>query len=241
MRTAPGAFELPARLEASAPPEQRDAVRLMVARRFEGTIEHACFRDLPEFLAGGDLLVVNNSATVPAAIPARAGGGEDFELRFAGPAPGMTGGDWWVVELRSDGGARPHLTARGDERLELPGGATVSIVAPHAGGRRLWLARIRAAEPVAEYLWRYGHPVRYGYVADAWPLEAFQTVYGIEPGSAEMPSAARPFTGDLVAELVARGVSSGPDHPSHRALLPGARRGAARRALRRSRGRPRGW
>jgi S-adenosylmethionine:tRNA ribosyltransferase-isomerase len=209
LRTAAPAFELPSQLEASAPPEQRDAVRLMIARRAEGTIEHACFRDLPEFLADGDVLVVNNSATVPAAIRARAGG-EEFELRFAGPAPGMTGGDWWVVELRSDGGLRPHLTARGGERLELPGGATVSIVAPHAGGRRLWLARIRTAEPVAEYLWRYGHPVRYGYVADAWPLEAYQTVYGIEPGSAEMPSAARPFTGDLVAELVARGVHLAP-------------------------------
>jgi S-adenosylmethionine:tRNA ribosyltransferase-isomerase len=214
LRAAAGAFELPAVLEAREPPEERgldrDEVRLMVARRADLEIEHACFRDLPEFLEAGDLLVINNSATVPAAVPARTDAGEEFELRFAGPAPRMTGGDWWVVELRVDGGARPHLSARGGERLSLPGGATATIVAPHAGGRRLWLSRIRASEPVGEYLWRYGHPVRYGYVAEEWPLDAYQTVYAAEAGSAEMPSAARPFTGELVAGLVARGVLLAP-------------------------------
>ena len=213
MSTAPAAFELPPRLEAREPPEarglRRDNVRLMVVRREPGTIEDACFRDLPELLEPGDLLVINNSATVPAAIPAHDGQGDRFELRLAGPAPDVESPGWWVVELRSPDGAEP-VTAQPGDRLELPGEATAAIVAPYAGGTRLWLARIRGSEPIADYLWRYGRPIRYGYVAEDWALDAYQTVYATEPGSAEMPSAARPFSGELVASLVARGVLIAP-------------------------------
>ncbi|MQA75669.1 MAG: S-adenosylmethionine:tRNA ribosyltransferase-isomerase, partial [Solirubrobacterales bacterium] len=88
--TAP-VFEVPVRLEATEPPEARglarDEVRLMVATRAEAEIEHAVFRDLPAFLSAGDLLVVNASATMPAAIAARDEAGEALELRFATPAP----------------------------------------------------------------------------------------------------------------------------------------------------------
>jgi S-adenosylmethionine:tRNA ribosyltransferase-isomerase len=213
LRTATPGFELPPELEAHQPPEarslERDEVRLMVARRSDGGIEHACFRDLPEFLEPGDLLVVNNSATVPAAVPARRADGRELELRFAGPAPRMDDG-WWVVELRADGGASPFNEVRAGDRFELAGGASASAVAPYAGGTRLWLTKVRGPEPVADYLWHYGRPVRYGYVAEEWPLDAYQTAYALEPGSAEMPSAARPFTGELVAGLVARGVLLAP-------------------------------
>jgi S-adenosylmethionine:tRNA ribosyltransferase-isomerase len=210
--SAPVAFELPAQLEAREPAEarglRRDEVRLMVARRAAGTIDHACFRDLPEFLEAGDVLVINNSATVPAAVPAHDADGETFELRLAGPAPHL-GSGWWVVELRSPDGADP-IAARAGQRLVLPGESTAAIVAPYAGGTRLWLARVRSPEPVADYLWRYGHPIRYGYVDGEWALDAYQTVYATEPGSAEMPSAARPFSGELVASLIARGVLIAP-------------------------------
>jgi S-adenosylmethionine:tRNA ribosyltransferase-isomerase len=60
------------------------------------------------------------------------------------------------------------------------------------------------------YLDRYGHPIRYSYVPEEWPLEAYQTVFAREPGSAEMPSAGRPFTEELVAQLVSRGVLIAP-------------------------------
>jgi S-adenosylmethionine:tRNA ribosyltransferase-isomerase len=209
----PAAFELPAQLEAREPPEARglgrDEVRLMVARRGARTIEHACFRDLPEFLEAGDALVINNSATVPAAVPARDADGERFELRLAGPAPGIRARGWWVVELRSADGADP-AAARAGQRLELPADATAAIVAPYAGGTRLWLARVRSPEPVPDFMWRYGHPIRYGYVDGEWALDAYQTVYATEPGSAEMPSAARPFSPELVTSLVTRGVLIAP-------------------------------
>jgi len=207
------AFALPAALEAHEPPEarglERDEVRLMVARRGDGRLEHATFRELPDLLDPGDLVVINNSATLPAAIPARHPDGAALELRFAGPAPGM-GEGWWIAERRTaDGG--PDETSHGlRETIELPGGATAALVAPYAGGRRLWLTSVRAGEPLHEYLWHYGQPIQYSYVTARWPLEAFQTAYALVPGSAEMPSAGRPFTPALITAMAARGVLIAP-------------------------------
>ena len=113
------AFALPQRLEAHEPPEARglarDAVRLMVAERATGALTHARFRDLPDVLAPGDLLVVNRSATLAAAVPAERDGGEAVQLRFSTEAPDASA--LWVVVLREAGGARP-LRARCGERLE---------------------------------------------------------------------------------------------------------------------------
>ena len=208
------AFALPERLQAHEPPEARgvarDEVRLMVASHAEAGLEHARFRDLPGFLRAGDVLVVNVSATLPAAVPARLPGGAAVELRFATAAPDLDRGSWWIVELRSAGGASPFRDARAGETLELPGGAAVELVAPYAGGVRLWLARVRASAPLHEYLARHGHPIRYGYVPSEWPLAAYQTAFATQPGSAEMPSAGRPFTPELITRLVAGGVHVAP-------------------------------
>ena len=206
------AFELPTCLHAAEPPEARglarDEVRLLVASREENRIEHARFRDLPDHLRAGDLLVVNVSATLPAAVPARRGP-EAAELRFATAAPDLDRGAWWIVEPRSADGATP-AAGRAGEVVELPGGGRVELVAPYAGGARLWLARVDVDAPLHEYLARHGHPIRYGYVPAEWPLEAYQTAFATEPGSAEMPSAARPFTPELIARLVSRGVLIAP-------------------------------
>ena len=208
-----GGFELPRELEATEPPEARgigrDQVRLLVATRHDGAIAHARFHDLPDFLAPGDLLVVNTSATVPAAVPVRRSGGAELELRFATTAPGMAA-EWWVVEVRSADGASPFEGVEAGERLTLAGGRPIEIVAPYAGGRRLWLARLGPGPPVHDYLVRHGHPIRYGYVPDEWPLAEYQTAYAIEPGSAEMPSAGRPFTPELLTRLIAEGVHVAP-------------------------------
>jgi S-adenosylmethionine:tRNA ribosyltransferase-isomerase len=210
------AFELPTRLEAHEPPEagglRRDEVRLMVASAHDDRIEHAQFHDLPRFLDPGDLVVVNVSATLPAALPVRRSDGTQLELRLSTPAPNGPGDSWWVVEARCDGGAKPFGGLRVGERLDLPAGATAEIVAPEpfSGRRRLWIARLDLPEPLLAFLGRHGHPIRYGYVPRAWPLESYQTVYANEPGSAEMPSAGRPFTAELVTQLVARGVTVAP-------------------------------
>jgi S-adenosylmethionine:tRNA ribosyltransferase-isomerase len=206
------AFELQPDLEAHVPPEarglRRDGVRLLAARRSDWSISHHLFSDLPELLAPGDVLVINVSATIPAAIPARRSGGTRIRVHFATKAPHLED-DWRVVEIRSADGTRPARLAAG-ERLQLRGGASLDLVAPYASGQRLMLARFCCALLVDEYLERYGEPIRYSHVRGRWPLDAYQNVYAISPGSAEMPSAGRPFTRELISRLVARDVAVAP-------------------------------
>jgi S-adenosylmethionine:tRNA ribosyltransferase-isomerase len=211
------AFALPPALEAREPPEARglarDEVKLMVAAAAEGEITHGRFSDLPRFLAAGDVLVINTSATLAAAVAARRADGTGVRVHFATEAPHVPEEGWWVVELRSADGADPLTgadAARTGERLILAGGGELEIVAPYASGARLLLGRLGAAETVPAYLARHGEPIRYGYVTRPQPLAAYQTAYATAPGSAEMPSAGRPFTPELITALVAAGVLIAP-------------------------------
>jgi S-adenosylmethionine:tRNA ribosyltransferase-isomerase len=206
------AFELPEELAAVEPPEERglarDEVRLMASRRAGGRIEHRAFRELPDLLTPADLLVVNVSATLPAAVPGKRADGNTVRVHFSTRAPGLDE-RWRVVELRSPDGARP-VRGRAGERIELRGGAALELVAPYARGVRLHLARLDARQPLLDYLHRHGEPIRYGYVPRPWPLDAYQNVYAAVPGSSEMPSAGRPFTAELITRLVANGIAVAP-------------------------------
>jgi len=205
------AFELPARLEAHEPPEarglRRDHVRLMVTSRGEGTIVHTRFDELPSFLAAGDLLVVNTSATIPAALSAERPDRTALELRLSTPAPRHPD-DHWVIELRL--GDAPFRGALPGDELELPAAGRAEILARYASSDRLWLARLSLPTPLGHYLAEHGHPIRYRYVPLAWPLEAYKTAYALEPGSAEMPSAGRALTPELLTRLAASGVLIAP-------------------------------
>jgi S-adenosylmethionine:tRNA ribosyltransferase-isomerase len=206
------AFDVPAALEAREPPEQRglrrDEVRLLVARRSDGSVSHRRFAELDRVLEPGDLLVVNVSATIAAAVSGRRPDGERVTVHFATPAPQLADG-WWVVELRSSDGGRP-LRATVGERISLDEGAELELVAPYASGARLLLARFGGGEAVNAYLEGHGRPIRYGYVKSPWSLDAYQNVYATTPGSAEMASAGRPFTPELITRLVAGGVLFAP-------------------------------
>jgi S-adenosylmethionine:tRNA ribosyltransferase-isomerase len=210
------AFDLPPALEATEPPEARglarDAVRLMVAEAREDRIAHAVFAELPEFLARGDLVVVNVSQTLPAAVPATRADGSAVRVHFATRAPELDD-RWRVVEVRSADGATP-ARGRTGEALTLPGpGPThpeLALVAPYASGSRLMLARLDGVGTIGDLLRFHGEPIRYGYVPHPWPLGAYQNVYARVPGSAEMPSAGRPFTHRLISELVTRGIGVAP-------------------------------
>jgi S-adenosylmethionine:tRNA ribosyltransferase-isomerase len=205
------AFELPARLEAHEPPEARgltrDGVRLLVTDRCDGSIAHRRFRDLPQLLAPGDLLVVNTSATLPAAVPATRADGTALELRLSTPEPEREVDGRWIVELRR--GDTPFAGGEPGELLTLPGGGTARILVPFTSGR-LWLARLELPQPLERFLAEHGRPIRYGYVPRRWPLSAYQNVYALEPGSAEMASAGRPLTTELLTRLVAGGVLVAP-------------------------------
>ncbi len=210
----PLAFALTPALEASEPPEarglERDEVRLMVARRGGGEIVHTAFRELPAHLGPGDLLVVNNSGTLAAAVPAMQQDGGQIEVRFATRAPQSVTDDLFVVELRSAGGESPFRAGRAGEEIVLAGDGRLELLMPCAGSGRLWLARLGVNMHVHQYLACHGRPIRYGYVPERWPLSAYQTVFATVPGSAEMPSAGRPFTPELVARLVATGTLIAP-------------------------------
>jgi S-adenosylmethionine:tRNA ribosyltransferase-isomerase len=202
--TATVEFALPAELEAPGPPESRglarDGVRMLVSRAAGGTVEHHRFTDLPRLLLPGDLLVVNTSRTLPAAVPA----GPGLAVHFS---TGLPDGSWLVEPRIPDGKSSiPNGTVAPPQLIELPGGARLTLLGP--GTARLWRGRLSVA--VVPYLLRYGGPIRYSYAARPWPLEAYQTVFGRHQGSAEMPSAARPFSLAVVTELVTRGVTIAP-------------------------------
>jgi S-adenosylmethionine:tRNA ribosyltransferase-isomerase len=206
------AFALPAALEATAPPEERglrrDDVRLMIATG-DGEIRHAdTFASLPDHLRAGDLLVVNISATLPAALAARRADGEAVRVHVSTRVPGR-GRRWRVVELRSPGGDDP-LAPRIAETLALPGGARLVLTAPYRGSERLSVALWHGAVSPERLLRRHGAPIRYGYAPMDLPLERYQTVFARVPGSAEMPSAGRPFSPRVLAALGARGVAVAP-------------------------------
>jgi S-adenosylmethionine:tRNA ribosyltransferase-isomerase len=188
------------RQDASAPPTERDGVRLLVARGDRGLI-HDTFRGLANHLRPGDLLVVNTSATLAAALPAG-----DVDVHLSTPLPGDEAK--WVVELRRHG-AR-YRGGRAGDRLALPGGASAELLAPYLSPGRLWIAALDLPAPLHDYLAAHGRPITYPHLAEVPPLEDLQTIFAGEPGSAEMPSAGRPFTQRVLDGLFDRGVQVAP-------------------------------
>nr|WP_203695158.1 S-adenosylmethionine:tRNA ribosyltransferase-isomerase [Streptomyces rubrogriseus] len=220
------AVRVPEELSARVPAEQRgpgldrDDVRLLVSRGTE--VSHHGFAELPGLLRAGDLLVVNTSPTLAAAVDGRVGHAR-VVVHFS------TRGDdgRWAVELREpDGRGTTRARAEGEgvqwrdcgglagTKVRLPGGARLVLEEPlSARGERLWWARVSGVE-VPALLREHGRPIRYSYTERDQPLSVYQTVFALPyadgTGSAEMPSAGRPFTARLVAELVSRGVQFAP-------------------------------
>lgn len=206
-------FAAPEERTAAAPAEARgiprDGVRLLVGT--SDGIEHTTFRHLPDHLNAGDLVVVNNSATMPWQVDALLAGRGAVVLHAAT----RLGRRAWVVELRAAPDAqRALLDARPGDHLEI-GALVMTLQAPYPfassptrEGNRLWQAEVDG--DLAAYLDEHGRPISYGYLDRRYPLRDYQTVFATVPGSAEMPSAARPFTPEVVTRLVAAGVGVAP-------------------------------
>ncbi len=197
-------FDRPEELVATRPAEadgrSRDGGRLLVSR--PGSHEHHAFRDLADCLQPGDLLVVNRSATLPASLPAMTLSGQPLLLNLST----HYGSNLWLTEPRfspSEPGPLPGL-APGQSLFVA--GVPVRLVSPYPGVNRLWFVRFQT-DAVA-IMARAGRPIRYGYLDDAYDLPAYQTVFAAYPGSAEMPSAAYPFTRRVLDDLSQRGVQT---------------------------------
>jgi S-adenosylmethionine:tRNA ribosyltransferase-isomerase len=182
------------------PPERaglaRDEVRLLVSTPQGHT--HARFTDLASFLRPRDLLVVNRSAVIPASLPATGALGS-FILNLST----HYGQGLWLAEPRWSFNRPGPLPLHTGQIIEA-GGARVRLLAQHHGLPRLWFVQFEGDWESA--VARHGRPIRYGYVEEVYPLEAYQTIFAETPGSAEMPSAARPFTPRVLQSLQARGV-----------------------------------
>jgi S-adenosylmethionine:tRNA ribosyltransferase-isomerase len=205
-------FVLPPELEAHEPPEargvRRDDVRLLVSAGCDEPV-HARFHDLARFLLPGDLVVVNTSGTRAAAIDAVTPDGDHLVVHVSTELPAGL----WLVEARTplaSGSTAPFDGDLAGATLTLTGGARAHLHARYTGSTRLWVATLDGATPVAPYLERHGRAIRYSYVGRDWPLSAYQTVYATDAGSAEMPSAGRPFTPEVITSLVAHGVGVTP-------------------------------
>lgn len=197
-------FILPPELEAREPAEfrgkRRDAVRLMVLTRRDTVPPiHTRFDALGEFLRAGDLLVVNDSRTLPGLLHGRDENGAPVEARLAHRRTD----DLWDV-LLLDG--RTHI-GRAGMRLDFGDGLRAQVLARRPDLPFLWRMKFETCcAALLDLIYRVGEPVRYTYVADPLPLDLYQTVYAAQPGSVEMPSAGRPFTWELLLKLKKRGV-----------------------------------
>lgn len=193
-------YQRPKHLQATAPAEargrSRDQGRLLVSDANGHT--HAHFYNLPDFFQAGDVLVVNDSATVAASLPASGAVG-NFIVNFAVEF----GGGVWLVEPRWSSAQPGPMPLRAGASICV-GDLPARLIAPYPGLSRLWLMSIEG--DVRAAMESAGQPIRYGYVNEAFPLDTYQTVFARVPGSAEMPSAAYPFTQNVVEALQAKGV-----------------------------------
>jgi len=197
-----------AREPAEARGLARDEVRMLAVG--PDRLVHAQVRDLPRLLSPGDLLVVNTSATLPAALDAVRAPGRRVPLHVGGELDDGR----WVVELRRADQGGPTRDGVAGERLDIGSGVTLVLQEPYPRPddpqSRLWLGRVEPAVSRLDHLAAHGRPVAYSYLERSWPLSTRQTLFARDPGSAEMPSAARPLSERVVLDLVASGVALAP-------------------------------
>lgn len=208
-------------MPASAPPAQRDRVRLMAVDPRAGHAADFPFVHLAELLAPGDLVVVNDAATLPASLAGVTANGATVELRLVGPHAGGDAGDagdpdgrLWHAAVLGAGDWRtptehrpppPPLPA--GTRVDIGSGLGVEIVAHSGPSPRLVLVRFdRSGDALWQALYAAGKPIQYSYLGDDVALWSVQTAFAARPWAMEMPSAGRAITGAVLHALRRRGV-----------------------------------
>jgi S-adenosylmethionine:tRNA ribosyltransferase-isomerase len=187
-------YALPPELIAQEPVEPRDASRLLVLHRSSGRIEHRRFRELPEYLRSGDVLVVNETKVIPARLVGRREAGGRVELLLLRR---RRAGCWEVL-------ARPARRVRSGERLIFGEDLEARVVEEGAEGRRV--VEFPGGEQAEAVLKRLGQTPLPPYIRRSSPLERYQTVYAREEGSVAAPTAGLHFTPELLEALRRLGV-----------------------------------
>jgi S-adenosylmethionine:tRNA ribosyltransferase-isomerase len=205
----PFRFTLRPDLVAKEPPERRgiarDAVRLMVIDRSDYTIDHTFFYGIRKFLVPGDLMVFNTSRTLPASLvgygmPA----GPLVEVRLAEHLPDDS---WLSLLLCQKGNSTFSCGIHKGMQIKFDPGLVATVYDKDERIQRLWkISFSKSGTELINSLYHIGQPIRYEYVSEPWDLDYYQTVYATYPGSAEMPSAGRPFTWKLLFELKRNGI-----------------------------------
>jgi len=193
-------------------PARRDDVRLLVVDASAGKLRETRTTALPTLLSAGDLLVVNDAATLPASLLGRAATGAPLEARLVAADPGRGPGHFWAV-LFGAGDWRQRTEDR-PPPPSLPAGALLrfgplvaQLVTTSPLSPRLVALRFEGShDDVWDALYRQGRPVQYSYLAHELPLWAVQTVYAGRPWAFEMPSAGRPLSWEILLALRRNGV-----------------------------------
>lgn len=203
---------------ATSPPEHRDQAKLLAVER-TGNISDHSITDLPALLRPGDLLVLNDAATLPASLPVVAPDGQRLEARVAGQHP-----SGWSLVLFGRGSWKDKTEDRDappafelGARLRVAGlDAVIAQVSP-VSPRLLRVTFTASHAEVLRALYRSGHPVQYSYQQQPLELWSVQTVYGSRPWASELPSAGRALSWRTLLELRKRGVELA--HLTHAAGL----------------------
>ena len=161
----------------------------------------------PRFLSAGDLVVINTSAVIPAAVRATGMDGRRVVVHLSTM---LDDGTWVVEPRRPSGNSTQRWIGSPPRHLTVGADASMRLMHPYLSSDRLWVADLRLPQPVLDWLDVHGVPIRYDYVEQPWPIATYQNVYADEPGSAEMPSAGRPFTKQIINQLIGKGVAVAP-------------------------------
>jgi S-adenosylmethionine:tRNA ribosyltransferase-isomerase len=197
-------FYLPSELNASHPPERRgirrDHVRMMVLDKKTGHVNHDKFFRLADYLEPGDLVVMNNSRTVPAILQATLLRNtkqiqQDVEIRLARRRDEET---WDVLIVTDDVGL--------GDILHFSSELTAVVVDIRKGSPLKSILFSKKGTDLFNCIYALGEPVRYEYIHTKWELDYYQTVFASQPGSVEMPSAGRAFSWELLFNLQKKGI-----------------------------------
>ncbi len=207
-------YHLPKNLECSIPTEirgiNRDEVRLMISNISTDNVQHDTFKNIVDYLNEDDVLVVNTSGTIKAAIPAKNKNNTFLQIHLSTQLKNKK----WVAELReiSENNTQRYFGGQPNEIIELIHGGSIRLIQPYYSNSnqedhlQLWTIELIIEEEVSHYLEKFAQNIQYFNIKKNYPNSFYQTIFAKEFGSAEMPSAGRAFTQNVLDQLEKKGV-----------------------------------